>query len=78
MPLDGAKVKEARGEETQYIIDMKVFKLLRRSEAVERGIKIVDAKWLDTNKGDSETPNYRSRHAPTGSDEILGTQGGNS
>eukprot|EP00973_Karenia_brevis_P021336 2933664-Karenia_brevis.AAC.1 len=41
---------------------MEVFKLIRRSEAVAKGIKIVDAKWLDTNKGDSDNPNLRSRY----------------
>ena len=25
------------------------------------GGKIIDVRWIDTNKGDSENPNYRSR-----------------
>ena len=32
-----------------------------RKEATEGGYKIISTKWIDTNKGDDERPNYRSR-----------------
>ena len=32
-----------------------------RSEAHQRGIKIVSTRWIDINKGDQTNPNYRSR-----------------
>ena len=37
------------------------FDLITREEARRRNIKVVDAKWLDTNKGDADNPNLRSR-----------------
>ena len=43
-------------------MDMEVFKLVDKSEAIKQGVKIVDAKWVDTNKGDADKPNMRSRY----------------
>ena len=60
--LDPDKVRAARAEELGYILDMNVFKLIDRQDAINRGIKVVDAKWIDTNKGDIENPNMRSRY----------------
>ena len=31
------------------------------AEARRHGAKVISTKWVDTNKGDSEKPNYRSR-----------------
>ena len=60
--LDPEEVKKARQEEMTYIQDMGVFRLINRAEAVRQGIKIIDAKWIDTNKGDADNPNLRSRY----------------
>ena len=60
--LDPEEVKKARQEELIYIQDMEVFRLINRAEAVRQGIKIIDAKWVDTNKGDAANPNMRSRY----------------
>ena len=60
--LDPEEVRKARQEEVEYIKDMGVFRLIDRSEAVKQGIKIVDARWIDTNKGDADKPNMRSRY----------------
>ncbi len=38
---------------------MKVYSKVPRDQA--KGHKIISTKWLDTNKGDLEKPNYRSR-----------------
>ena len=60
--LDPGEVKQAREEELGYIVDMEVFRLVDRGEAIQQGVKIVDAKWVDTNKGDADKPNMRSRY----------------
>ena len=44
-----------------YIEDKKVWRRMPRAEAVRRGIKIVDVRWIDINKGDLKNPLYRSR-----------------
>lgn len=62
VPLPGEAVRGARGKEVEYIVGRKVFKLMKRKDAIARGIKIVDGRWLDTNKGDAENPNLRSRY----------------
>ena len=39
----------------------RVWRKIPRSEAQQRGIKVVGTRWLDINKGDQATPVYRSR-----------------
>lgn len=48
-------------KEIGYIRDKKVWRRMTRKEAVARGIKIIPVRWIDINKGDSESPVYRSR-----------------
>ena len=60
-PLDAEGVKAARKEELEYIVKMGVFELVLRKDAIAGGLKIIDARWIDTNKGDSIKPNLRSR-----------------
>jgi len=38
-----------------------VYRKVLRIEAIKKGAKIIKLKWIDTNKGDTENPNYRSR-----------------
>ena len=52
---------QARKLEIEYFKKMKVYTKVPRSEALRGGYKIITTKWLDTNKGDDENPNYRSR-----------------
>ena len=59
--LDGKAVVQARRKELGYIEDKKVWRKIRRSEAVRRGWKVVRTRWIDTNKGDWENPDIRSR-----------------
>ena len=60
-PLDKQMTIQARKLEIEYFRKMKVYTKVPRSEALRGGYKIITTKWLDTNKGDDEKPNYRSR-----------------
>ena len=55
-------VRNARTEEISYFRSMGVYKKVPRSKCYEiTGRKPVAVRWIDINKGDSLTPNYRSR-----------------
>ena len=60
--LDPSMVKKAREEEMSYIRKKGVWKKVRRKWAIENGIKIIDGRWVDINKGDTFRPKYRSRY----------------
>ena len=61
-PLDPLEVKATRQKEIQYVWDMEVYEYSTEAEARARtGRNPVGLKWLDTNKGSSEAPRYRSR-----------------
>jgi len=55
--LSKEMVIKARLLELGFFRNMKVYDKVRR----EPGMKIITTKWLDINKGDSTSPNYRSR-----------------
>ena len=59
--LDLGKVKKARALEMKFIKDRQVYRYAKKAEAKLLGKKIIGVKWLDTNKGDDEDENYRSR-----------------
>ena len=59
--LDPTMVAAARATELQYVQDKNVWTRMPRSEALQRGLKIVGTRWIDINKGDSRSPVYRSR-----------------
>ena len=59
--LDGKGVQRARMKEIGYVRDKKVWMKITRKEAQRRGIKIIQTKWIDIDKGDEDNPNYRSR-----------------
>ena len=44
-----------------YIKDKNVWEKMDRREAIAAGYKVVGTRWIDINKGDETTPNYRSR-----------------
>ena len=61
-PLQSGLVRAARALELEYFNDKKVWEKRPREEAFRRtGKKPITIKWIDTNKGDDESPNYRSR-----------------
>ena len=60
-PLNLEMVKAARQLEIRYAEQKPVWENIPRVVAKQRGWKIVKSKWIDINKGDGKTPNYRSR-----------------
>ena len=61
MKLDAGKDLEARGKEITYIRDKRVYDKIPRQQALNSKWKIIKTRWIDINKGDDESPIYRSR-----------------
>ena len=60
--LDETRVRIARALEMEYFSSKNVYTKVPRQEAFARAGKApMTVKWVDTNKGDDEHPNYRSR-----------------
>ena len=59
--LDKDLVMKARQLEMAYFKKMRVYDKVDRSEAKANGAKVITVRWLDINKGDKMSPNYRSR-----------------
>ena len=61
-PLDPDLVRAARAKELRYFEEKQVWVRRHREEALRRtGKRPITVKWIDVNKGDDESPNYRSR-----------------
>ncbi len=56
-PLDKAMAITARRTEMEYVKDMGVYTKVRKKS----WMKVISTKWLDVNKGDVASPNYRAR-----------------
>ncbi len=55
-------VKEARRTEMEYFESMEVWVTKNRSDAFrDMGKAPISARWVDVNKGDDASPDYRSR-----------------
>lgn len=59
--LNTTLVKEARKEEIKWVHDMHIYDKVPRAQMLADGMKPVSLRWIDTNKGDDDRPNYRSR-----------------
>ncbi len=59
--LKADKVVNARREEMEYFKSMGVYDLVHRDEVKRCGGKLIDTRWIDVNKGDSDHEDYRSR-----------------
>ena len=59
--LDYQGVIEARKAEMEYFDNMQVYERFDRSEMDRTRGKLIDTRWLDTNKSDEANPLYRSR-----------------
>ena len=59
--LDAKLVREARQAEMDDLKSMDVYAIVPRSDQSLTGGPIIKTRWIDTNKGDSNKPNYRSR-----------------
>ena len=68
-------VVKARATEVEYFRNMGVYDVVRRSEINDSGGKLIDTRWIDTNKADELNPEYRSRlvgrEFNTGKDDSL-------
>ena len=60
--LDPKEVAKARAQEVGYIRNKKVWRKIPRQLALRHGWKIIKARWIDINKGDTSRPNLRSRY----------------
>ncbi len=61
-PLRADLVRAARKLEMEYVASKGVWEKRPRSEALARtGRAPITVRWVDTNKGDDDHPNYRSR-----------------
>ena len=54
-------VVEARKTEMQYVDKMKVYDVVPRELIAETSGKLIDTRWIDTNKTDEQNAEYRSR-----------------
>ena len=54
-------VVAARKVEMEYFRNMGVYEVVPRSEIADSGGKLIDTRWIDTNKMDELNPEYRSR-----------------
>ena len=61
LPLDPELVAKARAVEMDFFKRMGVYTVVDGSDQRRTGGKIIDLKWIDTNKGDSSNPNLRAR-----------------
>jgi hypothetical protein len=59
--LDINKVRKARATEMTYVKKRNVYKYASIAHAKSLGQTIIGTRWIDTNKGDATTENYRSR-----------------
>ena len=62
LQLDAKGVKFARQKEMQYVSEEPVWVKMTRADAKSRGLNIIKARWIDTNKGDDSHPIFRSRY----------------
>ena len=59
--LEAERVKQARREEVQWCRGMGVWEAVLRKDMDAEGAKAVSLRWVDTDKGDADRPNCRSR-----------------
>ena len=60
--LDPVLMRQARRDEIAYFKQMGVYEKVNIEECWrETGKAPIAVRWVDINKGDSESPNYRSR-----------------
>ena len=60
-PLNWELAVRARKLGMEFYKEMGVCKKVPRDVAKKMGCKVITTKWVDTNKGDTSRPNYRSR-----------------
>ncbi|MDA8582618.1 hypothetical protein N9L68_00265 [bacterium] len=61
MNLEAGKVIDARGQDIQYVRDMRVYEEIPRAQASRSGWDLIKTRWFYLSKGDAENPNCRRR-----------------
>ena len=59
-----SKVKAARGREMRFVKERKIYEYYQKKMDSDLGSEdppLVGVRWVDTNKGDAQDPNYRRR-----------------
>ena len=60
--LDPGKVKRARPEEVEYVKEMRLYDKVPIAQYYQKTGRVpIIVRWIDINKGDVQSPNYRSR-----------------
>ena len=59
--LDAERVGAARREEVEWCRKMCVWERYPRTDMLAEGGRAISLRWVDTDKGDAQRPNYRSR-----------------
>ena len=59
--LEPEKARKARKEEIEYIRKTNLYTKVDRKKATSLGKKVVAVRWIDINKGDDISRDYRSR-----------------
>ena len=60
--LDPKEVRRARSEEIEYVHKMELYEKVPVEECWNvTGKNPISTRWIDINKGDASSPNYRSR-----------------
>ena len=59
--LDAVMVAAARRTEMEYFEKLGVYERVPREHQTKTGGKVITTRWLDVNKGDAQSPEYRSR-----------------
>ena len=60
-PLPWEEVLKARKLEMDFFRKVGVYTKVHKEMAKKDGCKIISTRWIDTNKGDKNNPNFRSR-----------------
>ena len=62
--LHPEKVRKARAEEVEFVRKMRLYDKVLISQCYQKtGRAPITVRWIDINKGDNQSPNYRSRLA---------------
>ena len=60
-PLNWELAVQARKFEKEFFKKIGVYKKIPRDVPKKMGCKVITTNWVDTNKGDTSRPNYRSK-----------------
>ena len=62
--FDPVLVHRAKMEEKDFIDKMGVYDVVPRSDAAEKGCRVIRTRWVTVNKGSDDAPQIRARWGP--------------